>query len=199
MCFYCNVNKKYGAKKNNYKKPYYYYNNCYCNNSNVNLQPCCYQNPVGYKKHCKSCGCIQGKDYFVVNDIYYDNYYKKYNHYYVTDCNHITDHICEYNVYHYNTKSTYDKKCTCKDVNKTDNCVNSNNNCNEDNCCDSLSSCNNDNCCNENCCNENCCNFINSCNNENCCNLVNNCDEDNCFAQIDNCNNDNCCNSNHNC
>ena len=93
-------------------------NCCVSNNSSCNTNNCCTSNnsfcntnkclnsnksyfckkPVRRKKHTKYCGSIKGQNYFIVNDIYHDNYYKKYNHYYITDCNHITDHICECNV-----------------------------------------------------------------------------------------------------
>ena len=151
MGLWCKSNKKCGFKKPNKCKKYYYNcNNSSCgNNNNSNITPCSGKKPVSSTNHYKSYTCLDGKDYFVVNENFYDNYYEKCNHYYITDCNHITDHYYEYNVYHYDTKDTHDEKYVCKDVDKIDpdnNCVEKNNACSEKENCDCHCGCNCDYC-----------------------------------------------------
>jgi len=76
----------------------------------------CKKPPVSTTKHYKSCTCLPEEKHCIVNKNFYDNHYKKCNHYYITDCNHITDHLHEYNIYHYDTKTTHEEKHTCEDI-----------------------------------------------------------------------------------
>jgi alpha-galactosidase/6-phospho-beta-glucosidase family protein len=94
----------------------------------------CKKPPVSTTKHHKSCKCLPEEKHCIVNDNFYDNYYEKCNHYYITDCNHITDHYHEYNIYHYDTKTTHEKEYTCEDIEKKEpknHCVEKKNDCAE--------------------------------------------------------------------
>lgn len=64
-------------------------------------------NNNGSAKYYESHGTICGDDHKIKNENYYDNYYTKYNNYYVKDYNYVTDHITEYNVYHYDNETIY--------------------------------------------------------------------------------------------
>ncbi len=55
---------------------------------------------------------IAGESYTISNTNYYDNYYNRYNHYYITDTNYISDHYIDHDIYHYsmtkpNTSNIY--------------------------------------------------------------------------------------------
>lgn len=145
MGFCGNSSKKWEFRKpNKCKKHHCNSNNCPCNHSNSCKKP-----PVSSTNHYKNYTCLDGEDYYIVNENFYDNYYKKCNHYYITDCDHITDHYYEYNIYHYDTKSTHDEKYVCKDIDREDpenNCVEKNKICKEKEDCDYYYGCNCDYC-----------------------------------------------------
>lgn len=48
---------------------------------------------------------VQGRNYQIVNRNYYNNYYSRYNHYFVTDLNINRSFVKDYNVYHYYTRT----------------------------------------------------------------------------------------------
>lgn len=55
---------------------------------------------------------IAGESYTISNTNYFDNYYNRYNHYYITDTNYISDHYIDHDIYHYsmtkpNTSNIY--------------------------------------------------------------------------------------------
>lgn len=50
---------------------------------------------------------INGEEYSVANQNYYNNHHQTYNHYYTTDYNYIRDHYYDYNVYHNDSIDIY--------------------------------------------------------------------------------------------
>ncbi|GAA0714073.1 hypothetical protein GCM10008904_29060 [Paraclostridium ghonii] len=132
MGFCCKQTKKCGLKKPTkkceFKKP---------TKSNHNNN--CKKPPVSSKNHYKDYKCLPEEKHCIVNENFYDNYYEKCNHYYVTDCNHITDHYHEYNIYHYDTKTTHEKKYTCEDIEENDpknSCLEKKDDCEKNEICD---------------------------------------------------------------
>lgn len=64
--------------------------------------------PKGTSQRYESYRDVDGQVAEIRNDNYYDNFYTRYNHYYVKDYNHITDYYRDVNVYHYCEEVVYE-------------------------------------------------------------------------------------------
>jgi hypothetical protein len=102
MGYYNESDKKYNYKKHDK------YEKCPCD-CKKHHDDCC-KKIKGEVNHYEDYKYIDGEDYCIENKNYYDNYYKKCNHYYITDYDYITDHYYEYDVYHYDHKKEHDCK-----------------------------------------------------------------------------------------
>ncbi|WP_373599728.1 hypothetical protein [Paraclostridium bifermentans] len=69
----------------------------------------CCKPPTNSVNKYKHYADIDGEKHCIANKNYYDNYYTRYNHYYITDYNYVTDHYFDYNIYHYDTKTIYNE------------------------------------------------------------------------------------------
>ena len=94
MGYYNYRNRDYGYKYDDYEEKGYKHDKHECNFNDVKR----YKN---YKE-------VQGKECNMRKDNYYENYYTRYNNYYVKECNHVKDYYRDVNIYHYSQETVYE-------------------------------------------------------------------------------------------
>lgn len=61
----------------------------------------------GKNQTINRCYDVNGCREHITNTNQYNNFYNRYNHYYVTQRNFTTDYVTDYNIYHYNQENIY--------------------------------------------------------------------------------------------